>query len=107
MSNPDQLTVSLGNLAQVPNMIAEIRSLVETVQAIAEVPQAAASTGSPAASAGIIALGVALADFFVQTIEALDDDVDAILEAGRNYEVNEAQLVADAVQGRSVLQAFA
>ena len=107
MSNTEQIAVSLGSLAQVPNMLAEVRALVETVQALAEVPQASASTGSPVASAGIIALGVALADFFVQTIEALDDDVDAIRHAGRNYEVNEAQLVADAAQGQSVLQAFA
>ena len=107
MSTTDQFTVSLGNLAQVPNMIGEIRSLVETVQALAEVPQAAASTGSPAASAGIIALGIALADFFVQAFEALDDDIDAIRNAGRTYEVNETQLVADATRGTTALQAFA
>lgn len=103
----DQLSVSLGNLSRVPGMISDIKAIVETVQALAEVPQAAASTGSPAASAGIIALGAALADFFVETIEALDDDIDAVREAHRDYTQNETNVVAGAQQGVAVLNAFA
>lgn len=85
----ESLSTDLEALGQVPDMINQARTMIQTLETIAEVPKAAMSTGSIPASVAISALGVGLVDFFVKTIEALDDDIDAVRDAKRDYEENE------------------
>lgn len=101
------MATELGALAQVPQMINQVKTMVETLQAVAEVPEAVTATGSPIAAAAIAGLGVAMAAFFVDLIEALDDDVDAVQHAGQNYQANEESVVQSSSQGSTALANFA
>lgn len=100
------MTTELSALAEIPNMITQARTLVQTAQAAAEVPEAAGATGSFPASAAIVGLGAALVHFFVQTVEALDDDIDAIRDASDRYERNEVEVAQSSDAGTTAVRNF-
>lgn len=103
----ESMSTELSAMAQIPNLLGESRSAAEALQTLADVPSAADATGSCPASAATVALGAGLVEFLVDTVEAIDDDIDAITETRANYQQNEAQVSQPATAGTLALNDFA
>lgn len=97
MSN--SVTAVWDGLSQIPQILSEVRTSVEALKTLSSTPAAAAATGSPIASAAIVALGAELAYFLVDTVKALDDDIDGMVNSVRAYQNNEEAVVGLAMAG--------
>lgn len=100
----NEVSATWDGLAQVPQLMNEVRAGALTLKSLIQTPQAAVSTGSPVASAAIIALGVELAIFLYETVQAIDDDIDGMRKVKENYERQEDEVVAETLLGQQWLE---
>lgn len=98
-----QLSATWQGLAQIPQLLTDIKVGVLTLKTLITTPAAAVSTGSPPASGAIVLLGAELAMFLAQTVEAVEQDIDAIRRVRQNYETTEQGLTAAATRGQQAL----
>ena len=98
-----QLSATWQGLAQIPQLLADIKAGVLTLKTLISTPAAAVATGSPPASGAIVLLGAELAMFLAQTVQAVEQDVEAIRAVRQNYERTEQELAAAATRGGTAL----
>lgn len=87
------LATTWPGLSQLQQLIHTTKLGVRTLDTLISTPSAASATGSPPASLAIVALGVQLAIFLGQTIDAMDDDIDNLRRTAENYRLTEADVV--------------
>ena len=98
-----QVVASWQELARLPQMLGEVKTGIMALRALISTPAAAMATGSPAAGAAIVGLGAELLVFLAQTVQAIDDDIEAMTRTAQNYQQNEAELTAAAGAGQQTL----
>ena len=98
-----QLSATWQGLTQIPQLLADIKAGVLTLKTLISTPAAAVATGSPPASGAIVLLGAELAMFLAQTVQAVEQDVEAIRGVQQNYERTEQELAAAATRGATAL----
>lgn len=92
------LSASWPGLSQLQQLIHNAKLGVQTLDTLISTPAAAAATGSPPASAAIAALGIELAIFLAQTIDAMDDDIATLERTARNYQLSEREVLTGVAQ---------
>ena len=98
MSQSKEVQVVFQGLESVPNMLTEIRGGVLALKALLSAPRAATATGSPFMAAAVVALGIELAVFVFQTIEAIDEDIDAKRKTHERYQETDDEAKRSAEQ---------
>ena len=88
------MSATWGGLAQIPQLLNEVKTELLGLKTLASTPSAVAATGSPLASAAIVALGLELGVFLVQTEQAIEHDIAAIGQVARNYHATESDLTS-------------
>jgi hypothetical protein len=99
-----QLSATWQGLAQIPQLLTDVKSAVLTLKTLITTPAAAVATGSPPASGAIVLLGAELAMFLAQTVQAVEQDIEAIQRVRRNYETTEQGLTDAATRGQRELE---
>ncbi len=94
-----QVAATWQGLAQIPQLLTDVKAAVLTLKTLITTPAAAVATGSPPASGAIVLLGAELAMFLAQTVQAVEDDIEALRKVKDNYERNEQELAAAAARG--------
>ncbi len=84
-------------------MLGDVKTGILTLRTLISTPSAAMATGSPAAGAAIVALGAELLVFLAQTVQAIDDDIDAMTQVAQNYQQTDAELTTAATAGTQAL----
>jgi hypothetical protein len=102
-SSAGQLAATWQGLAQLPRLLDDVKAAVLTLRTLITTPAAAVATGSPPASGAIVVLGAELAMFLAQTVQAIDDDIEALRAVERNYHETERELTAAATAGTAAL----
>lgn len=96
MTHAKEVEVVYHGLETVPGLFAEIRGGVAAARAFSSAPQAAMSSGSPVMAAAIVGLGIELALFVYQTVQAIDDDIDAMRATLDRYRDTDDRAAGDA-----------
>lgn len=81
-------------LMQIPQLLGNVRTGVLALRSLSTAPQAAMASGNPAVGGAIVGLGAQLLVFLHQTVQAIDDDIDAITKVADNYRRQEERVVA-------------
>lgn len=97
------INANFSALRQVPQLLGNVRSGVLALKSLVHAPQAAMASGNPAVGGAIVALGAQLLVFLYQTVQAIDDDIDAIRKVADNYEAQEQRVVQGAQQAMGAI----
>lgn len=92
------LSASWPGLSQLQQLIHNAKLGMQTLETLISTPAAASATGSPPASAAIMALGVELAIFLAQTVDAMEDDIQTLERTARNYQLSERDVLSGVAQ---------
>jgi hypothetical protein len=98
-----QVTASWQQLARLPQMLGEVKTGLLALRVLVSTPPAAVGSGSPVAGAAIVGLGAEVLVFLAQTVQAIDDDIDAMTQVSHAYQRNETDLAGAAAAGTQSL----
>lgn len=102
-SSSGEFTANFQGLAQIPQVLSDVKTGIAALKALISTPAAAAATGSPPATMAIGALGLELGYFLMETIEAIDKDIEGVTQNNTAYQATDAQVSQTATAGtRSV-----